>query len=50
MTIDWNVVATIASPVIALLIGAFLNRALANRPKVVSYLGQVSSIRLSRDD
>ncbi len=47
MVIDWNVVAIIASPIIALFIGAALNRFLENRPKVVSYLGHVSGIYLS---
>jgi len=49
MPIDWNVIATIASPIIALFIGAALNRAIENRPKVTSYLGHVSSIRLERE-
>jgi hypothetical protein len=50
MFIDWNAMATIASPVIALFIGAGLNRFLENRPKVVSYLGHVSGIFLSKAD
>ena len=49
MTIDWNIIATIASPVIALFIGAFLNHLLENRPKVVCYLGHVSGIRFKSD-
>jgi hypothetical protein len=48
MSIDWNVVATIASPIIALFLGAGLNRLIENRPKVVSYLGHVSGIYLSK--
>jgi hypothetical protein len=47
MPIDWNIAATIASPICALFIGAFLNHLLENRPKVVSYLGHVSGIRLN---
>ena len=50
MAIDWNVVATIASPIIALFVGAALNHAIECRPKVVSYLGHVSGIRLSRGE
>jgi hypothetical protein len=46
MIIDWNILATIASPIIALFIGALLNHLFENRPKVVSYLGHVSGIRL----
>jgi hypothetical protein len=48
MSIDWNVVATISSPIIALFVGAGLNRFIENRPKVVSYLGHVSGILLSK--
>lgn len=48
MSIDWNVAATIASPIIALFVGAGLNRLIENRPKVVSYLGHVSGIFLSK--
>ena len=46
MNVDWSVVATIASPIIALFIGAALNRAIENRPRVVCYLGHVSGISL----
>ncbi|SER23272.1 hypothetical protein SAMN05421690_101379 [Nitrosomonas sp. Nm51] len=48
MSIDWNVVATIASPIVALFVGVGLNRIIENRPKVVSYLGHVSGIFLSK--
>lgn len=44
--INWSIVATIAAPIIALFIGALINHLLENRPKVVSYLGHVSGIRL----
>lgn len=50
MTIDWNVIATMASPIVALFIGAALDRALLNRPRVVSYLGHVSGIALHRNE
>ncbi|MHB2027151.1 MAG: hypothetical protein ACYCPQ_11060 [Elusimicrobiota bacterium] len=50
MMIDWNVVATISSPIIALIVGAALDRFIENRPKVVSYLGHVSGIRLNREN
>ncbi len=48
MSVDWNVVATMASPLVALFVGAALNRAIESRPRVVSYLGHVSGIFLSR--
>jgi len=48
MTIDWVVVATIAAPIIALFVGAALNRALENRPKLVAHYGHVSGFRTDR--
>jgi hypothetical protein len=45
MHIDWVVVATIAAPLIALFVGAFLNRWIENRPVLNSYFGHVSSFR-----
>lgn len=48
MDIDWQIVATIASPIIALFIGALLDRAIEERPRVVAYLGHVSGIRLRK--
>lgn len=47
MVVDWNILTTISSPIITLLIGIALNHYLENRPKVISYLGHVSGIRLS---
>lgn len=43
MNIDWNVVATIAAPIIALFIGAWVNRRFENRASLTSYFGHVSS-------
>ena len=42
MGIDWGLVATIAAPLVALVVGSFLTRALS-RPVVTTYLGHVSS-------
>ncbi len=50
MNIDWNIVAAIAAPLIALFVGAVLNRAIESRPRLVTYLGHVSAHRLKRDD
>jgi len=47
MPIDWAVVATIAAPIIALFVGAALNKAIQERPKVICYLGHVSGITLA---
>lgn len=43
MDIDWNVAATIAAPIIALIAGIWLNRRFEKRPKLISYFGHVSS-------
>jgi hypothetical protein len=45
MAIDWNVVATIAAPVITLFLGAWVNRRFENRPVLVSYFSHVSAFR-----
>lgn len=47
MIIDWNAVATITSPVIALFIGVFVNRRFENRPVLISYFSHVSAFRYS---
>ena len=50
MTIEWNVVAIIASPLIALVLGAILDRALERRPRLITYLGHVSAHRMNQQD
>ena len=45
MEIAWNVVAITAAPLIALFVGAVLNRAIESRPRLVTYLGHVSALR-----
>jgi len=45
--IDWNVVATIASPIIALFVGVWINRRFESRPVLISYFGHVSGIRFA---
>ena len=37
MVIDWMVVSTIAAPVIALFVGAALDRYLERKPKLIPY-------------
>lgn len=49
MTIDWSIVATIAAPIITLFIGAALNRAIENRPKLIIHYGHVSAFRSHRE-
>lgn len=50
MTIDWNVVATIAAPVIALFVGVWVNRRFENRPILVSYFGHFSAFRYTLEN
>lgn len=50
MTLDWSIIATIAAPILALLVGAVLNRAIESRPRLITYLGHVSAHRLRNDD
>ncbi|MCX5864930.1 MAG: hypothetical protein NTW42_07635 [Deltaproteobacteria bacterium] len=45
MAIDWNAVATIAAPVIALFIGAWVNQRFESRPVLISYFSHVSAFR-----
>ena len=45
MAIDWNVVATITSPVIALFVGVWVNRRFESRPALISYFSHVSAFR-----
>uniref|UniRef100_E6QUA3 Uncharacterized protein n=1 Tax=mine drainage metagenome TaxID=410659 RepID=E6QUA3_9ZZZZ len=47
MAIDWNAVATIASPVIALFVGVWVNRRFESRPTLVSYFSHVSAFRFT---
>ncbi|MHB8483349.1 MAG: hypothetical protein ACYDBV_11550 [Nitrospiria bacterium] len=45
MLINWNAIATISAPIIALFIGVWVNRRFENRPVLISYLGHVSVFR-----
>ena len=48
--IDWQIVTTIAAPIIALVLGAALNHLLQNRPKLVAHYGHVSAFHSQRGD
>jgi hypothetical protein len=50
MTLDWTAIATIAAPLLALFVGAWLDRWLETRPILISYFGHVSSFRYTADD
>lgn len=43
MTIDWNAVAAIAAPIIALFVGVWVNRRFESRPILISYFGHVAA-------
>ena len=46
MAIDWDIVATIAAPLITLFFGVALSRKLERRPRLITYLGHVSAHRI----
>lgn len=43
MSIDWNVVATIVSPLIALLFGVWVNRRFENRANLIAHYGHIAA-------
>ncbi len=45
MAIDWNAVATVAAPIIALFVGVWVNRWFESRPILISYFSHVSAFR-----
>lgn len=47
MKIDWMLVATVGAPVLALFVGAALNRLLERRPKLIAYFAHTSAFRLA---
>lgn len=46
MEINWSIVATIASPIIALFVGAALNRYLERKPKLIAYFTHATAFNL----
>lgn len=47
MQINWNIVVQIATPFLTLFLGAFLNRLIERKPKIVSYIGHASAFQLN---
>ena len=45
--INWQVIATIAAPIIALFIGIWANRRYESRPVLIAYFSHVSSFKVS---
>lgn len=48
--IDWQLLATITTPLIALFVGAWLTRRIEKRPILLTHWGHVSSFRLQSPD
>jgi hypothetical protein len=49
MTIDWDLTAKLAGPVVGAIVGAAIKHVLDSKPNVVAFLGHVSGIALQRD-
>ncbi|HXM83632.1 MAG TPA: hypothetical protein VN929_17100 [Burkholderiales bacterium] len=45
MAIDWNALATIAAPIIALFLGVWIDRWFESRARLISYFGHVASFQ-----
>ena len=48
--VNWQAVATIAAPIIAAFLGAWVNRRFESRPILLSHFGHVSSVTLDRPE
>jgi hypothetical protein len=47
VSIDWSLIVDIGAPIIALFVGAALDRVLERRPRLLAYYGHVSSFTLT---
>ena len=47
MSVDWDLVAKLAAPTIAVFVGAALNRAIESRVRLISWLGHASAFTVS---
>jgi hypothetical protein len=45
--VDWGITATIAAPVIALFVGAILDRKLERKPRLISFLSHATAVRVN---
>jgi hypothetical protein len=43
MIVDWNIIAQIAGPIIAVFVTAIVTRSLSEQPKLIAYYGHVAS-------
>ena len=48
--VDWQLLATVAMPILTLFIGVWVNRRFENRPKLLSHWGHVSSFNYHKGD
>ena len=48
--IDWQIVISIAVPIITLFLGVWANRKFENKPNLISYFGHVSSFKYTLDN
>ena len=48
--VDWQVLATVAAPIIALFVGVWMNRRFESRPVLLSHWGHVSSFNHKVED
>ena len=50
MNIDWHLVARFAAPIIALFVGAWINRFLEGRPKLITFMGHAGAVRIEGEN
>ena len=50
MRINWNSMLTVSMPIVTLFLGALVNHLLESKPKLISYLGFISSHRLTQQE
>jgi hypothetical protein len=50
LAIDWMVVATIAGPLLAVFVGAWVTHLVENRPRLITYLSHTSAFQVKRPE
>jgi len=45
--VNWEIAATIAAPVVALFVGAALDRKLERKPRLISFLSHATAVRVN---
>lgn len=49
MTVDWSAFSTIATAVLAAAVGAWINKLLTDRPKLITHYGHVAAFNVGQD-